>query len=132
MTTELRKRGDFTKIILTGYLKDITNREEISINTKAIKTAKKISYFQEKERYTIEIVSPKKLILNRVTDEIDTRLYFELNKTIPAIYTIKENNLSLRINIRIKELEINDKYIKVTYTVMDSNNDYEYYIEMSE
>lgn len=132
MTTELRKRGDFTKIKLNGYLKDITNHDEILINTPAIKNNKKLSYYLNNERYTLQIVSPKKLILNRTTDEIDSTLYFELNKVIPAIYTIKENNLSMNIDIRTTNIEMNNKYIKITYTVIDSNNNYEYYIEMSE
>ena len=132
MTTELRKRGDFTKILLKGYLKDITNNEENLITTPAIKNNKKISYFLNDERYILQIVSPEKLILNRTNKEIDSSLYFELNKVMPAIYTIKENELSINIDIRTNELEINDKYIKVAYTVIDSDTNYEYYIEMSE
>ena len=132
MTTELRKRGDFTKILLKGYLKDITNNEENLITTPAIKTNKKISYFLNDERYILQIVSPEKLIQNRTNKEIDSSLYFELNKVMPAIYTIKENELSINIDIRTNELEINDKYIKVAYTVIDSDTNYEYYIEMSE
>lgn len=132
MTTELRKRGDFTKILLNGYLKDITNNEEILINTPAIKTDNKISYFLNKEKYSLELITPKKLILKRTTDEIDSTIYFELNKVIPAKYTLKGNNLSIQIDIRTKKIEITDKYIKITYTVIDSDIIYEYYIEMSE
>ena len=132
MTTELRKRGDFTKILLKGYLKDITNNEEIVISTHAIKNNKKISYYLNNERYILQIISPDKLILNRTNNEIDSTLYFELNKTISSIYTIKENNLSIYIDIRTNLIEINDNYIRITYTVIDSNNNYEYYIEMSE
>ena len=45
---------------------------------------------------------------------------------------IKENNLSLYIEVRTNKIEINEEYIKVIYTVIDSNEEYEYYIEMSE
>lgn len=132
MTTELRKRGDFTKILLNGYLKDVTNNEEILINTPAIKNNKKLTYYLNNEKYTLQIVSPKKLILNRTNKEIDSTLYFELNKIVPAIYNIKENNLSLEIDIRTNNIILNDKHIKILYTVIDSNTNYEYYIEMSE
>lgn len=132
MTTELRKRGIFTKIVLNGYLKDITNNEKILIKTPAIRNKETLSYFQENERYKLQIVSPQKLILNRSTKEIDATLYFELNKVVPADYIINGNNLSLKIDIRTNNIEINDKCIKITYTVMDSNINYEYYIEMSE
>ena len=132
MTTELRKRGDFTKIIINGYLKNITNNEEMLINTHAIKNNNKLIYFQNNEKYILQIVSPKKLILNRFTNELDSKLYFELNKVLSATYNNKKNNLSLKIDIRTNNIELNDKYVKITYTVMDSDIDYEYYIEMSE
>lgn len=132
MTTELWRGGIITKINLKGYLKNLTNNEKTIIETNAIKNNQKISYYLNKEKYNIKIISPNKIILTRTTNEIDSTLYFEINKTHQAIYLIKENNLSLEINIRTNNIELTDKHIKITYTVIDSNNDYEYYIEMSE
>ena len=132
MTTELRRGGIFTKINLKGYLRDITNNEATNINTTALKNNQKLSYYLDKEKYILKIISPTKLILNRQTFEIDSTLYFELNKVIPAIYIIKENNLSLEINVRTNQIELSENYIKVSYTVIDSDTNYEYYIEMSE
>lgn len=132
MTTELRRGGNFTKINIKGYLKDITNNETTTINTTALKKNQKLSYYLDKEKYILKIISPTKLILNRQTNEIDSTLYFELNKVVPAIYIIKENNLSLEINVRTNKFELSESYIKVSYTVIDSDTNYEYYIEMSE
>lgn len=132
MTTELRRGGIFTKIHLKGYLKDLTNNETTNINTTALKNNKKITYYLEKEKYILKIISPTRLILNRDTIEIDSTLYFELNKVLPANYTIKENDLSINIDIRTNKIELNDNYIKIMYTVIDSDTNYEYYIEMSE
>ena len=120
------------KIHLKGYLKDITNDETTKIDTTAIKNHQKITYYLDKEKYILKITSPTELILNRTTEEIESSLYFDINKVLTADYHIKENNLSLGIDIRTNKIEINDNYIKVQYTVIDSNNDYEYYIEMSE
>lgn len=132
MTTELWRGGITTKITLNGYLKDITNNETNLINTKAIKDKQKITYYINHEKYTLKIISPTKLILNRNTKELDSTLFFEVSKILTSNYTIKENNLSLGIDIRTNKIEINEKYIKISYTVIDSNNNYEYYIEMSE
>lgn len=132
MTTELRRGEKYMKIHLKGYLKDITNDETTAIYTTAIKNHQKITYYIDKEKYTLKIITPSKLILNRVTEEIESTLYFEMNKVLTADYYLKENNLSLGIDIRTKKIEMTDNYIKVQYTVIDSNNDYEYYIEMSE
>ena len=132
MTTELRRGEILMKIHLKGYLKDINNDETTKIDTSAIKNHQKITYYLDKEKYILKIISPTKLILNRTTKEIEMALNFDINKVLTADYYIKENNLSLGIDIRTNKIEINDNYIKVQYTVIDSNNDYEYYIEMSE
>ena len=132
MTTELRRGEILMKIHLKGYLKDITNDETTKIDTTAIKNHKKITYYLDKEKYILKITSPTKLILNRTTEEIESSLYFDMNKVLTAEYTIKENNLSLGIDIRTNKIEITTSYIKIQYTVIDSNNNYEYYIEMSE
>jgi len=132
MTTELRRGGIFTKINIKGYLKDITNITKTNISTTAIKNNKKISYYFENDKYVLQIISPQQLILKRTNKEIDSTIYFELNKTKQATYLIKENNLSLDIDIKTNNIEINNNYIKISYTVIDSNSNYEYYIEMSE
>lgn len=132
MTTELWRGGITTKITLNGYLKDITNNETIKINTNAIKDNEKITCYQDDEKYVIEIISPTNIILKRNTKELESIIYFDLGKVLKSNYTIKENNLSLGIDIRTNNIEINEKYIKISYTVIDSSNDYEYYIEMSE
>lgn len=132
MTTELRRGGIFTKINIKGYLKDITNNQTYKINTTAIKNNNQISYYLDKEKYILKIISSTKLILNRTNNEIDSTLYFELNKVLATTYTLKENNLSIDIDIRTNKIEINKQFIKISYTVIDSNNEYEYYIEMSE
>ena len=132
MTTELKGGGILTKLNIKGYLKDITNNEITEINTKAIKVKDKISYYLDQEKYTLKIISPTKLILKRITKEIDSIIYFEENKILPSDYSLKDNNLSLNIDIRTNKINLKDEFIKISYTVIDSNNNYEYYIEMSE
>ena len=132
MTTELKGGGILTKLNIKGYLKDITNNEITKINTKAIKVKNKISYYLDQEKYTLKIISPTKLILKRSTKEIDSIIYFEENKILPSDYSLKANNLSLNFDIRTDKINLNYEFIKISYTVIDSNNNYEYYIEMSE
>lgn len=59
-------------------------------------------------------------------------MYFEEKKKISSSYILKENNISIDIDILTNELEIKENFIKITYTVIDSNTAYEYNIEMSE
>lgn len=86
----------------------------------------------DKEKYILSIINSKMIILNRNNDEIESTMYFEENKKISSLYTMKENNISIDIDILTNKLEIKKNFIKITYTVIDSNTVYEYNIEMSE
>lgn len=120
------------KLHIKGNLENKTTKENMLIDTIAIKTKDKLSYQQANDIYKLRIVSPKKLILNRQNASIDCTFYFEENKLIPSIYTIKEDNITLEINIKTNLIEINNNNIKIKYTVIDSKQEYEYNIEMSE
>ena len=124
--------GIFTKINITGNIKELTSNKKTPFTTKAIKQKDKLSFILDDEKYILKIISTNHLVLNRETSEINSTIYFEKNKTIPSIYTIKENDISLYIDIRTDYLEISNNIIKIVYTVIDSNDCYEYNIEMSE
>ena len=49
-----------------------------------------------------------------------------------AIYNMKEQEISLEIDIKTKKIEQVENRIQILYTVVDSNMDYEYIIEMSD
>ena len=55
-----------------------------------------------------------------------------LNKETISEYLLKENDLTIELNIKTSLVEIEDNYIKVRYLVIDSDNEYEYSIEMSD
>ena len=80
----------------------------------------------------MRIILPNKLILVRENNEIINTMYFEQNKSISAIYTLKMNNINLDIDITTLSLEIKNNYIKVKYLVKDSEIEYEYYIGWSD
>ena len=89
--------GDFTKINLTGYIKDKYNKE--TFQTKGIKNKKNISYQIDNYKYKLKIIDSQ-IILIRENKDIKSILLFEKNKEIPATYTIKDNNISIEINIK--------------------------------
>ena len=120
------------KIHLKGHLKDLTNNEITTFETQAIKNKNKLSYCINNEKYILYLKSPKQLILNRETEEINSTLYFENEKTKASIYNIKNNDITLEINIKTNHIELSDTTIKISYTVIDSDTEYEYKIEMSE
>ena len=124
--------GDFTRTKIICKIIDKSTNESTKYQTKAIYQKDKIKYIYEEESYTLDIISPKKLILNRKTKDIENTFYFEENKTIPSIYYMKEQGISLEIEIKTKKIEIMENQIIILYTVVDSDIDYEYNIEMSD
>lgn len=119
------------KIRIKGFLKDIDEGTITNIDTFGIKNKNKITYNEETVTNTI-LQEEDKLILIRENDEFKNILIFDLNKETISEYLLKENDLTIELNIKTNLVEIDDNYIKVRYLVIDSDNEYEYNIEMSD
>ena len=119
------------KIKIKGFLKDIDEGTITNIDTFGIKNKNKITYKEETVTNTI-LQEEDKLILIRENDEFKNILIFDLNKETISEYLLKENDLTIELNIKTSLVEIEDNYIKVRYLVIDSDNEYEYSIEMSD
>ncbi len=119
------------KIKVKGYLKDIDEGIITNIDTFGIKNKNKITYNEETVTNTI-LQEDNKIILIRENDEFKNILIFDLNKETISEYLLKENNLTIELNIKTNLVEIEDNNIKVRYLVIDSDNEYEYSIEMSD
>ena len=119
------------KIRIKGFLKDIDEGTITNIDTFGIKNKNKITYKEETVTNTI-LQEEDKLILIRENDEFKNILIFDLNKETISEYLLKENDLTIELNIKTNLVEIEDNYIKVRYLVIDSDNEYEYSIEMSD
>lgn len=121
-----------SKIKIAGMLKNITDNEINKFTTTAIKQKDKYKYLVNDEKYILTIITPNKIIMNRTNNEIEQTMYFEKNKTISSIYTLKENNITINIDVLTNEIELTENSIRILYTIIDSNISYEYNIEMSE
>lgn len=119
------------KIKVKGYLKDIDEGIITNIDTFGIKNKNKITYNEETVTNTI-LQEDNKIILIRENDEFKNILIFDLNKETISEYLLKENDLTIELNIKTNLVEIEDNNIKVRYLVIDSDNEYEYSIEMSD
>lgn len=119
------------KIRIKGFLKDIDEGTITNIDTFGIKNKNKITYKEETVTNTI-LQEEDKLILIRENDEFKNILIFDLNKETISEYLLKENDLTIELNIKTNLVEIDNNYIKVRYLVIDSDNVYEYNIEMSD
>ena len=107
MSTELLARGGImSKIKISGMLKNITDNEITEFTTTAIKQKDKYKFIVNNEKYILTIITPNKIIMNRNNNEIEQTMYFEKNKTISSIYTLKENNITINIDVLTNEIEL--------------------------
>lgn len=119
------------KILIKGYLKNLTENEIFYIETKGIYNKNKIKFEFDNVKYTFNI-SNNNIIMNREGKDFISNMSFQENKKNYSSYILKENNLSLEIEILTKKVIIKNNLIIVNYFVIDSETDYEIKIEMSD
>lgn len=116
---------------IKGYIKNLNTNEKTDFQTNAIFDNNTIKYVINNEKTNINILSTKELILERKNEEIEQKIIFRDGKKTESIYKMKENNINLIIQIETKKITINDEKIIINYKIIDSNDEYEYYIEKS-
>ena len=119
------------KIKVKGYLKNLTENTEEKINTKALKNSNIISYIIDNIKYKL-IVDKNKITLIRESNEYSHGIIFEENIQHKTEYYIKETNYSLEFNILTTKLIIDKNKIDITYQIIESENIYNYVLEMSD
>jgi len=133
MTLELLRGGDLiTKTKIKGYLKNLTENIIDKIDEKGLINKNKITYIKDNTKHEIRIINNEKVLLLRENNDFSHNFIFEKNKQNTSEYYLKENKLSLEINIKVLELNINNYNIYIKYEVEDSNTIYEYKIEVSD
>lgn len=116
---------------INGYLKNITDNEYEEIRENAILTKNKLTYIKDDIKHII-IFKENEIVLIRETNKFKNILTFSKNRSILSEYIIKENNLSVYIEVKTIELKQNDIELYIKYEILDSNNIYEYKIIMED
>ena len=131
MLFEFLRRCFFIKISIKGYLKNITENTQELIDTQSIKKDNKISYIIDNTKYIL-IIENNKVTLLRENNEFSNGIIFIENSTTTSEYYLKESSYSLEFNIETTKLIINKNKIDITYKVIESENIYNYVLEMSD
>lgn len=119
------------KIKVKGYLKNITEKTEEIIDTKATKNSNIIKYIIDKTKVKITI-EDNKIILLRDNDEFSHGMIFEENNIYQSEYYLKELKYSLEFNIQTIKLNIDSNKIDITYKILENENIYNYVVEMED
>lgn len=123
--------GENIRKIINGYLKNISENKREIIKEKAILAKNKLNYIKDDIKYTI-LYKEKEIILIRENKEFKNILTFSKNRSILSEYIIKDNNLSIYIEVKTLELIKNDKELYIKYEIVDSNIIYEYKITLED
>jgi len=123
--------GEIIKKKIKGYLKNLKDQEVEFIDEFSIYNKNKLTYVKDNIKHNI-IIRDKEIILIRESNEFKNILTFSKNRSILSEYIIKENNISIYIEIKTIELIIKQNEIYVKYIILDSDTEYEYKIVMEE
>ena len=129
MTNEFLLEVFYIKIRIKNTLKNYNEKTENLIETFAIKNKNKISYYNNNTTYKL-LLSEKKIILIRETNEFIHKFVFELDNITKSEYYIKELNTSIDISIKTTKLNISENRIEIDYEIIDNNNQYSYVLDM--
>ena len=71
-------------------------------------------------------------MLARESKEFSNMIIFNLNKITKNEYYLKEYNTSIDIQVKTTKININEEIIEIYYTIIDTNEEFLYVLEMSE
>lgn len=120
----------FIRVKIKGYLKNISSNEVLEFNEKGIKNNNKITYTSDNVKNIIKI-NNNKIFLIRESDDFLNTFVFDKEKSV-SNYLLKENGYSLDLDVVTLYIDICEYSIFIKYKIVDTNNDYEFKIEMSE
>lgn len=122
--------SDIIRVRVNGYLKNITDNENLIIDVTAIKNKGGIVYSLDDVKTSIKFKNNDIILIREGKDFINTFI-FNKNKS-KCNYFLKDNGYELDLNIDCILIDIEDNSILIKYMIVDSSCEYEFKIEMSE
>ena len=120
----------FIRILIKGYLKNISENEIVNFECKGIKNKNKVTYVDNDVRFNIKINDDNVMLIRDCADFINTFIFDKNKKNSISNYLIKENNCDVDIDIDVIDLKIDDDIIYIKYLISETNCIYEYKLEM--
>lgn len=120
----------FIRILIKGYLKNISENEIVNFECKGIKNKNKVTYVDNDIRFNIKINDDNVMLIRDGADFINTFIFDKNKKNSISNYLIKENNCDVDIDIDVIDLKIDDDIIYIKYLISETNCIYEYKLEM--
>lgn len=131
LSSDIFKKVFNIKTKVHGYLKNLTDHTLEEFNTTCKINNNKYIYNEQETTYTIK-KHEETVIFTRENSEMIHTMLFTKEKITKSEYYLKEFNNSLEFNIKTTKLEMTDNKFVINYQVLETNNEYEYIIEMGD
>lgn len=131
MFDEFALEVSIIKIKIKGYLKNNHTKSKEIIDTFGIKSKKNITYTFDNTKYKLNLFD-NKIVLTRENQEFINNFTFIENIKTQSTYYIKEFSTNIEVHIITNKITIDDNKIEIEYTIEETNEKYQYVIEMSE
>lgn len=123
--------GAIIKVKIKGFLLNKSDKTKVLFDTSGINSKNQITYQEDGIKYKVTL-SNEKVILTRESSEFNHGMIFSLNKITKTSYYLKELNSSIDVSLLTTNLVLTDNLITIQYTIIDTNTEYIFKIEMSE
>ena len=120
----------FIRILIKGYLKNISENEIVNFECKGIKNKNKVTYVDNDVRFNIKINDDNVMLIRDGADFINTYIFDKNKNNSISNYLIIEKNCDVDIDIDVIDLKIDDDIIYIKYLISETNCIYEYKLEM--
>ncbi len=121
--------SDIIRVKIKGYLKNITENDNLIFDEKGIYNKNKLSFIKDDIKYNIKLLDSEIIMIREGKDYINSFIFNK--KKASSTYTLKDNNYTIEMDIDIKEIIIDNGFY-VKYMICDTSCLYEFKLEMSE
>ena len=116
--------SDIIRVKIKGFLKNITEKENLFFDEKGIINKNKISFISDNIKYNIKYSDSEVIMIRESKDFINTFVFNK--KKSSSTYTLKDNDYSIEMDIIVNELIIDNDFINIKYIISDTECEYEY------
>lgn len=121
----------FIRVLIKGYLKNISENEITNFEYRGIRNKNKITYVDDDSvKFSIKIGDDEIIVIRDGNGFINT-FVFNVNRS-NCNYFVKDNNYDVDIKVDTIYMEVSDNIIYIKYLIVDSGCVYEYKLEMSD
>lgn len=121
----------FIRVLIKGYLKNISENEITNFEYRGIRNKNKITYVDDDSvKFSIKIGDNEIIVIRDGNGFINT-FVFNVNRS-NCNYFVKDNNYDVDIEVDTIYMEVSDNIIYIKYLIVDSGCVYEYKLEMSD